>query len=123
LKFSVSAFGKDWITLTKATFNNRFSWYDTTNAKLSVYKNSPTYANLLGSTALGVVTWDVIFTQNNLIDSWYVNTYVVIVEWIVYDSNARNQDWVVSMTDLITDSWIHFWDYANTGDFPLTEVK
>jgi hypothetical protein len=123
LRFNVTAFWKDGITLTKATFKNTFSWYDITNAKLSVYKNSATNFNLLGSTSLWIVSWDVILNQNNSIDSGYTNNYVVVIDGITYDSNAKNQDWVISMTDLETSTGIHLSDYANTWEFPFVEVK
>jgi hypothetical protein len=114
LKFNVTAFGNNGITLTKATFRNTFNGYDMTNASLKVYKNTIANYNLLGSTAVGNVNGDVIFTGNNIIDSGNTNTYVVVIDGAIIDSVSRNQDWIISMTDLVTSTGIHFGDYANT---------
>jgi hypothetical protein len=57
-----------------------------------------------------------------MIDSGYTNNYVVAIEGIVSNSSG-NTDWVISMTDLETSTGIHFKDYSNLGEFPITEVK
>jgi hypothetical protein len=38
-------------------------------------------------------------------------------------NSSGNTDWVVSMTDLETSTGIHFKDYSNLGNFPITETK
>lgn len=123
LTFNVTAFGNNGATLAKATFNNIFSGYDMTNASLKVYRNTIANRNLLGSTAIGTVTWDVIFTDNNIIDAGNTNTYVVVVDGATLDPAARSQSWIISMLDLVTDSGIHLGDFTNTWDFPITEVN
>jgi hypothetical protein len=69
------------------------------------------------------VTWDIVFTQNNIIEPANTNTYVVVVDGAVFALWAVNQFWVISMTDLVIDTGIHLGDYANTWEFPITETK
>jgi hypothetical protein len=119
LEFNVSASWKNDTVLTKAIFNNIFSGYDKTNAKISVYKDG----NLVWSSSNSVVSGEVILDRYNTVSSGNSSKYVVKIEWLDLDSNARNQYWTISLTWLETGDGINLAEYRNLWDFPITEVK
>ena len=122
LRFTVTASGKDSVTLDSATFANLFAGYTTGSAKIVVYKNSISAPNKLGETVAGTVTGAVALSGLNTVDAGSTNTYIVVVEGILVDGTANSQDWTVSLSDL-TISGVSANTYDNLGDFPITETK
>jgi hypothetical protein len=126
LRFSVTASGKDQVTLSGATFNNLLSGY-TGSAMVKVYKDTIQSANLLGSGS-HVNGTDVVvsFDNNKTDDAGSTNNYIVVVEGVVIDSNANTPSWTVRLSDLevVSGSAVIFAkEYNNMGEFPLTEIK
>jgi hypothetical protein len=126
LRFSVTASGKDQVTLSGATFNNLLSGY-TGSAMVKVYKDTIQSANLLGSGS-HVNGTDVVvsFNNNKTVDAGSTNNYIVVVEGVVIDSNANTPSWTVRLADLSVVSGsatISAKAYNNMGEFPLTETK
>jgi len=122
LRFSVTASGKDSVTLTGATFSNLFSGYNTGSWRLVVYKDSISSNNKLGETTAGTVTGNVTFTANNTVDNGSTNNYIVVIEDIVVDPSANSQDWSLSLSNVMFGG-ISANVYDNLGDFPITEVR
>lgn len=123
LRFSVTASGKDQVTLSGASFDNVLSGY-TGSAKLVVYKDTISAANKVGElvASTGLVT----FTANQTVDAGSTNNYIVVVEGVIIDSNANTPSWTVRLSDLEVVSGsalISANDYNNMGEFPLTETK
>lgn len=119
LRFSVTATGKDKVTLTSATFDNQFSWYDWTWA-LTVYKDSISPANKVGF--VNGKTWVVTFTANYTVDAGSTNNYIVVVEGLNINSVANTPSWTVRLSNLQVGT-ISANLYDNMGSFPLTETK
>jgi hypothetical protein len=126
LRFTVTAMGKDSVTLNSIKLDNKFSGYIGTDAKIVVYKNSISAANKVGQTSAGITTGAITLTSNNIIDSGVSVTYIVVIEGIVIDSASNNQDWSVSLTNANFNSGnlsVVVSDYVNLGTLPITEVK
>lgn len=122
LRFTVTASGKDSVTLTGATFTNLLSGYTTGSGKLVVYKDSISSGNKLGETSVGTVSGAVTFNANNTVDNGSTNTYIVVLEGVVVDGGSNSQDWSVSLSNVFFDGiWAD--SYDNLGDFPITETK
>lgn len=122
LRFTVTASGKDSVTLTGATFTNLLSGYTTGSGKLVVYKDSISSGNKLGETSVGTVSGAVTFNANNTVDNGSTNTYIVVLEGVVVDGDSNSQDWSVSLSNVFFDGiWAD--SYDNLGDFPITETK
>ncbi|NVP18144.1 hypothetical protein HUU51_05505, partial [Candidatus Gracilibacteria bacterium] len=122
LRFTVTASGKDSVTLTGATFTNLLSGYTTGSGKLVVYKDSISSGNKLGETSVGTVSGAVTFNANNTVDNGSTNTYIVVLEGVVVDGGSNSQDWSVSLSNVFFDG-IGADSYDNLGDFPITETK
>lgn len=117
LIFSVSAFGKDQIVLSWASFNNEIVWY-TWATTLTVYKNSVSNSNIVGT---WWITWTVKFTSNNTVDSWSTQKFIVVVNWTI-DSNAKNTTWTIRLDNV--EIWtINANEYENLWSFPIVESK
>lgn len=119
LRFTVTASGKDSVTLNSALFANTFGWYSTGAANIVVYKDSVSLANKLGEVAAdtGLVT----FNANQTVDAGSTNTYIVVVTGVVANG-ATTTDWAVSLSNL-TISGVSANTYTNLGEFPITETK
>lgn len=120
LRFSVTATGKDQVTLTNAVFDNVLSWYTGSTAKVVVYKDSISSANKVGE--LSGTTWTVTFTANNTVDAGSTNNYIVVIEGVVINSTANTPSWTVRLSNLQVGT-INASSYDNMGSFPLTETK
>lgn len=121
LRFTVTASGKDSVTLSGATFDNLFSGY-TGSTTLTVYKTSVSSANIVGT---GSTTGVVSFTANKTVDSGSTNTYIVVVDGTI-DASANSPSWTVRLSDLQVatgGNTVNAKNYLNMGDFPITETK
>jgi hypothetical protein len=121
LRFTITASGKNQVVLKSANISVN-SNYDTTNAKLSVYRNSIGASNLVWN--IDNTSWTINFLQNNTIDAGSTNTYIIVVEWATVWNNSP--DWTVSLTDLQIQSWSSSYrirDYQNLGELPITETR
>lgn len=121
LRFTVTATGKDSVTLSGATFSNLYSGY-TGSTVLTVYKTSVSAANIVGT---GSITGGITFTGNKTVDSGSTNTYIITVDGTI-DANANTPSWTVRLSDLQVvsgTSVINAASYLNMGEFPITETK
>lgn len=129
LRFTVTASGKDQVTLSGITFQNTFSSsYDLTNAKIVVYKDNKSTKlgeSATGAANIGNVT--VNFTQNLTVDAGSTNNYIVAIEG-AQTSDASKDSWTIRVNDLLVKlsnggSNVNADAYDNMGDFPLTDSK
>lgn len=102
LRFSVTASGKDQVTLSGAMFDNQLSGYTGSSVMVEVYKDTISSSNLLGSGSTsnvgGAVT--VAFNANQTVDAGSTNNYIVVVKGVVIDSNANTPAWTIRLSDL-----------------------
>lgn len=117
LRFTVTASGKDSVTLSGATFDNVLSGY-TGATTLTVYKSSVGSSNIVGT---GSITGTVTFTANQTVDAGSTNTYIVVINGTV-DASANTPSWTVRLTNLEVGT-INASAYNNMGEFPITETK
>jgi hypothetical protein len=117
LRFSVTASGKNGVTLTSATFDNVLSGY-TGATELTVYKDSISSFNIVGT---GATTGSITFTANQTVDAGSTNNYIVVINGTV-DASANTPSWTVRLSNLVVGS-INANLYNNMGEFPLTETK
>lgn len=117
LRFTVTASGKDSVTLSGASFDNVLSGY-TGATTLTVYKDTVSAANIVGT---GTVTGNVTFTANKTVDAGSTNTYIVVINGTV-EASANTPSWTVRLTNLVVGS-INASSYNNMGEFPITETK
>jgi len=119
LRFTVTASGKDSVTLNSATFANTFGGYNTASGSIVVYKDSVSTANILGTASS--VTGNVTFTANQTVDAGSTNTYIVVITDVVANGTTTS-DWSVSLSNLVVDG-VNANVYTNMGEFPITETK
>jgi hypothetical protein len=117
LRFTVTASGKDGVTLNGANFDNLLSGY-TGATTLTVYKTTVSASNIVGT---GGVTGAVTFTANQTVDAGSTNTYIVVINGTI-DANANTPSWTVRLTNLLIGA-INASSYTNMGEFPITETK
>ncbi|MDD2908049.1 MAG: S-layer homology domain-containing protein [Candidatus Gracilibacteria bacterium] len=118
LRFTVTASGKDSVTLSGATFDNVLSGY-TGATQLTVYKDTVSVSNIVGQ--VNATTGLVSFTANQTVDSGSTNTYIVVINGTI-DANANTPSWTVRLTNLEVGA-INANAYTNMGEFPITETK
>jgi len=119
LRFTVTAAGKDTITLSGVDFSNAVAGY-TGTIVLKVYKNSVSSANIAGT--LNAKTGLVTLTANNTVDAGNTVTYVVVLDGAIIDSQSNSQDWSVSLTNVQVGT-MNSSAYDNVASFPITETK
>lgn len=117
LRFSVTASGKDQVTMTWATFDNVLSGY-TGATTLTVYKSSIWSSNVVGT---GSVTWSLTFTANNTVDAGSTVNYIVTIDG-TQEASANNPSWTVRLNNIEFGA-INASDYENMWSFPITEVR
>lgn len=117
LRFSVTASGKDQVTLSWATFDNVLSGY-TGATTLTVYKSSIGSSNVVGT---AWITWPITFTANNTVDAGSTVNYIVTIDG-TQEASANNPSWTVRLND-VEFGTISASDYENMWSFPITEVK
>ncbi|MDD5769333.1 MAG: S-layer homology domain-containing protein [Candidatus Gracilibacteria bacterium] len=124
LRFSVTASGKDQVTLSGATFSNQLSGYTGSTVLVKVYKDTVSSANLVGSVSTTANGGDVTvpFTANNTVDASSTNNYIVVVDGVTIDANANTPSWTIRANTIYVGS-IDASLYNNMGEFPLTETK
>ena len=117
LRFTVTAAGKNSVSLSQFAFTNALAGYSG-NMNLVVYKDAVSAANKAGelNTTTGIVT----LTSNNIVDAGNTVTYIVAIEGAI--SSSENRDWSVSLTNVVF-AGLNASDYLNVGSFPMTEVK
>lgn len=121
LVFTVTASGKDSVTLSDATFDNTVVNYTGTWI-VKVYKTSVSAANLLGAGSAD--TWVVSFYANQTVDAGSTNTYIVVIEGVTPSNTDAN--WTVRLSNMQVvsgTSVINSSSYNNMGEFPITETK
>jgi hypothetical protein len=131
LRFTVTASGKDSVTLSGTSLDVSLSGYTGSAVTVNLYKGSATTSNLVWSTGLilGTTTTTVALSSlvsNNTIDAGNTNTFIVTVEWILPDSGSNNQWWTVKLNDLAIQAGSSVYNvsaYQNLGDLPLSETK
>lgn len=123
LRFSVTAAGKDSVTLTGLTLTTSLVGY-TGMTNVVVYKNSIGATNKVGEAVFTGVTQTIALTANgsvnSIIDAWSTVNYLVVVEWALVSGTAF--DWNVTVSDVLFGG-IGAKDFYNLGDFPMTETK
>lgn len=119
LRFTVTAAGKDTITLSRVDFSNAVAGY-TGTIVLKVYKNSVSSANIAGT--LNAKTGLVTLTANNTVDAGNTVTYIVVLDGAIIDSTSNSQDWSVSLTNVQVGT-MNANAYDNVASFPITETK
>lgn len=119
LRFTVTAAGKDTITLSGVDFSNAVAGY-TGTIVLKVYKNSVSSANIAGT--LNAKTGLVTLTGNNTVDAGNTVTYIVVLDGAIIDSTSNSQDWSVSLTNVQVGT-MNANAYDNVASFPITETK
>ncbi|MEF2176063.1 MAG: hypothetical protein V3575_06310 [Candidatus Absconditabacteria bacterium] len=117
LIFSVSAFGKDQIVLSGASFNNEIVGYTGADT-LTVYRNSISNSNIVG---VGPVSGTISFIANNTVDSGSTQKFIVVVNGTI-DSNAKNVSWTIRLNNIEIGN-INASEYQNLGSFPIVETK
>lgn len=117
LRFSVTASGKDQVTLSWATFDNVLSGY-TGATTLTVYKSSIWSSNIVGT---AWITWPITFTANNTVDAGSTVNYIVTING-TQEASANNPSWTVRLND-IEFGTISASDYDNMWSFPITETR
>jgi hypothetical protein len=123
LRFTVTAAGKNSVTLNSINFNNLLAGYDTTNTRLTVYKDSIAPGNIAYQASNNTIVWSVALTANNTVDAGSTVTYIVALENTVINPALQNQDWSVSITNLVFDTTLNANLYNNVAQLPMTEVK
>lgn len=121
LRFTVTAAGKDNVTLSGVSLTTQLSGY-TGSMTVAIYKDSISAANLAGT---GLVSGTSISLSNkNTVDAGSTATYIVVVEGATGDANVTGtKDWTVSIKDVTFGDTLKATDYYNVGSFPMTEVK
>jgi hypothetical protein len=61
------------------------------------------------------------FTNNKNVDAGSTNTYIIAIEWAVFEWSGT-PDWSVSLTDLETTTY-KISQYQNLGELPITENR
>ena len=120
MEFTVTAFGKNSVTLSGATFNNNLSGY--TGGTLTIVRksdNATVATDVTGDLTTGVIT----FNAGTSIDAGTSATFVVKLVGALADSGSSSQDWSVSLDSLEVGT-LDAADYPkNTDTFPLISVK
>ena len=125
LRFTVTAAGKNSVTITGVDLTTLLAGYDTSATTVKIYKNSVSAANLAGHTSTtGAAT--IALTDNgginSTVDAGNTVTYIVALEGTVINSQSYSQDWSVSLTN-VEFAGLNASAYYNVGSFPITETK
>ena len=128
LRFTVTASGKDAVTLNGVSFDNAISGYSNVTT-LTVYKDTVSASNIVGTgaiTSTGSMASPVTFSgSNRTVDAGSTNTYIVVINGII-DSAANTPSWTVRLANLVVEGGTTDVDanmYTNMGEFPITETK
>jgi hypothetical protein len=122
MEFSITAAGKNSVTLSGATFSNTVSGY-TGSMQVAIFKKSD---NTQVATGIAGVSGAVTFTSGLItVDAGTTTTYVVKVVGATVDSSAQSTGWTVSLTHLtLGTSGLDLANYpSNTDTLPLTSSK
>ncbi|MDD2916366.1 MAG: S-layer homology domain-containing protein [Candidatus Gracilibacteria bacterium] len=124
LRFTVTAAGKDLVTLNSITGSVQLSAY-TGATEVRVYKDTISATNLAFTGALGADKLWSATTSNakNTVDAGTTATYIVVVENAIGDGTNGTKDWTVSLKDVKFGGTLNATNYYNVGSFPMTEVK
>jgi hypothetical protein len=126
MRFTVTASGKTWVTLTGITLTTILAGY-TGTATVSIYRTSVVAANLVGSdatvTMINDATVTIPPTANNVVDAGTTATFIVVVTGLGTDPAANTTDWTMTLTNL-TFNGTSAVAYNNVGgSLPITETK
>lgn len=121
MEFSITAAGKNSVTLSGATFSNTVSGY-TGSMQVAIFKKSD---NTQVTTGFAGETGLVTFNSAITVDAGTTTTYVVKVVGATVDSTAQSTGWTVSLTSLtLGTSGLDLANYpSNTDTLPLTSSK
>ena len=121
MEFTVTAFGKNSVTLTGATFTGTLTGY--TGGTLTIVRKSDNATVATGVGTSGAVT----FVAGTAVDAGTSATYIVKMVGTVGDGTSQNPDWSVSLNSLTVETGVNTLDAANypknTDTFPLISVK
>lgn len=128
LRFTVTAAGKDFVTLSGASLDIKLSTSYATGAVVKIYKNSVSESNNLNGAGgnfgttdnNGAVVATKAFTANNTVDAGSTTTYIVVVE--ATSNDASKDAWTIKLTNVDFGAF-QANAYDNVGQFPITEVK
>lgn len=122
MEFSITAAGKNNVTLSGVTFNNTVSGY-VGSMVLSVYKKSDN--TLVGSVnaTSGVIS----FNAGTTVDAGTTTTYVVKMVGATVDAAAQSQGWTISLTGLEVNTGVNTVDLknypSNVDTLPINSTK
>ncbi|NOZ43790.1 MAG: hypothetical protein GXP45_01225, partial [bacterium] len=126
LRFTITADGKNSVTLTGLSINIAPSGYITTSGEIKVYKTSVSSSNLAGKLAYVGGDQTIVMTgnssANSVVDAGTTAEYIVVLEGALVDSTASSTDWNVTLKDIMFGIF-NATDYNNLGDLPITETK
>lgn len=127
LRFTVTANGKNNVTLAGLTLAGKLSGYDVSTASVKVYKDSISSSNLAFTGTVdgsgNVVGATATSNNKNTVDAGSTVTYIVAIEGAVWASNSNTLDWNVKLSDVDLGNSISAATYNNLGSFPITETK
>jgi len=101
MRFTVTAAGKDSVTLSGFTFTQNPTGYTATGT-VKVYKDSVATANLVTSSA------------NNTVDAGSTVTFIAVVDNATKDGNANTVSYELKLDDVETSTISSINDYLNT---------
>lgn len=107
--FTVTASGKDSVTLSGFTFAQLPTGYTATGT-VRVYKDSVSAANEVTSSA------------NNTVDAGSTVTFIAVVDGATKNGSANTISYELQLTDLATSTISSVVKYLNVGSFPFVET-
>lgn len=107
--FTVTASGKDSVSLKSFNFNTIVTGYDN-NGQIVVYKDSVSAANKVTA------------TENNTVDAGATVTFIVTVENAQKNQQANTISYEVQLKDIETSEISNVSKYLNAWSFPFVET-
>jgi hypothetical protein len=97
---------------------------------VKIYKNSVADSNLVWSgtqinSGNSITSQLFNLSQNNTVDAGSTNTYIIVLEWAIYDWSGT-PDWNVYLNDLEIIRWSGYYkisNYQNLGELPISESR
>ncbi len=125
LRFTVTASGKDEITLSGVNLRAQLSWY-TGATQVEIYKDN--LSQLAGTwTFVNNSDKEISLKNYNTVDAGSTVTYIVLVKGAITDSNVNGTpDWNLTLNDVEFEAGsltLNAVDYYNVATLPITETK
>lgn len=120
LVFTVTASGKDSVTLSGFTIDTTPVGYTSTGT-VEIYKDTYSAGNKLNTTVSGnVVT--IASAGNNTVDAGSTVKFIVVLNGAVKNSSANTISYEVKLSDIQTSTVSSLKAYNNAGAFPFVET-